>query len=822
MRHASLLALILLASGASVASPALGDPWISGVTPRLVGRGAMAEIVIAPWGHEARELVFYPPTTDASQAVSGTVAGVRCIGTSFDAAKKRLVCQLEIAADCQPGEHPFRVLTDVGLSTMGTFHVAPFRVMDEAESTANSNDTPETALRVDSDVTVRGTLSNSAADDIDCFRIAGRAGERLSIEVEMVSMGDDLRWNPVPEGYDSVVTVLDPFGKKIAANDDSPLNRQDPLLSVRLPMDGDYVVSLRRAMFVPEERAYAIHIGKFARPLVVFPPGGPAGHPLQVQLLGDPLGTVATTVLVPESLGTFPLFGEAPSPLPLRSSPFPNLLEDAAAAETKVPALPVALNGILTHPDETDRFRLTVQKGVPLQVRVWASALGTPVDPRLRLRPIDASGAIGAVELEADDATYQDRDIFGGHGDFPDTFDPSVIWTPRQDGDYLLEISDPRGAGGPTHVYRVEVAAPVNTLHVGLSWEDYKPERPRKTSLSVPRGGRWTVRLSLYPGQGSVITGPLDLLVDGLPPGIKMRTQRLPALQSSWPLTLEADADAPLAASLIRITAQPAEAGMPLITVNQQNLQRVSYSHYPWRNIRVDRFAAAVSEPAGFSVELESPKQPLMRGAELTIPVRIVRQPGCDEPLEIQCELAPAGVGTPPAEIIPSGESQALLTVTAAANASVGSGPLYVMVTTTQSRGGVSGDNVSGAERIRVSSDVVNLEVSEPYVSFSSEPQSVRRGERIAYRWAVKQLRPFAGRASVHMLGLPVGVTAVGPEPTIDQTSSEVLIELEARDEALLGMVNELACNVQFTVDGGDVRLRTGSGRLRIDPRRED
>ncbi|NDH94679.1 MAG: hypothetical protein EBZ13_09165 [Planctomycetia bacterium] len=484
-----------------------------------------------------------------------------------------------MAADCQPGEHPFRVLTAAGISTMGTVLVSPFPVVDEAEAKANSNDTPETALVVEPNVTVRGTLSNSAADDIDCFRVVGKAGQRLSVEVEMVSMGDDLNWNPVPEGYDSVVAILDASGHKIAGNDDSPLNRQDPLVAVKLPADGEYTVVLRRAMFVPQIREYAIHIGSFARPLAPFPAGGPAGSELEVQLLGDPLGTMQSSVTVPQTVGTFPLFGEAPSPLVLRSCPFPNLLEAADADETRVSTLPVAVNGILAKPDETDRYRLTVEKDVPLQVRVWAAALGSPVDPRIRIRPIDAAGEPGAVELEADDASYQDRDIFGGHGDFPDTFDPSVIWTPKQSGDYLLEISDPRGTGGPTHVYRVEIAPPVNTLHVGLSWEDYKPERPRKTSLSIPQGGRWTVNLSLYPGQGSSISGPIDLAVSGLPPGLQALTNQLPSFQKTWPLTLVAEPDAPIAASLIQIEAKPTDAETPLTTINQQNLQRVSYSH---------------------------------------------------------------------------------------------------------------------------------------------------------------------------------------------------------------------------------------------------
>jgi hypothetical protein len=806
---------------------AVADPWIeSGVKPRLVGRGTTCEVVVAPWRHEATEVVFYPPATfapwTAPDSSPDANSGIRCVGTHFDSAKQRLVCKLEVAADCRPGEHPFRVLTAVGLSSMAAVFVSPFPVIDEGETKANTNDTAETALRVEPNVTVRGTLSKSEAADVDCFRVAGKAGERLSVEVDMVKMGDDLQWQPFPEGYDAVVEILDPSGKRIALNDDSPLNRQDPLLSLKLPVDGDYTVVLKRAMFIPHDREYAIHIGRFFRPLAAYPAGGPAGQRLDVQLLGDPLGAVPQSVTVPQTPGTFPHAGEATLSLLLRSSPFPNVLEEPGQAETKAPTMPVAINGILSQPDETDRFRLTVKKGMPLQVRAWSSGLGLPVDPVIKLRPVDASGSMGAAELTGDDATLADRDIFGAQGDFPELFDPSVIWTPKQDGDYVLEVADSRGAGGPTFVYRVEIAPPVNTLHVGLHQEGYWPERPRKTSLSVPRGGRWTVRLSLYAGQGTTIKGPFDLAVEGLPAGVEMLSPRLPAFQSVWPFTLVADADAPLAASFIRVEGRPADGGEPFATVNQQNLLRVRYSHYPWRSIRVDRFAAAVSEPAGFAVELAAPKQPLMRGSELTIPVTIVREPGFDEPLEMQCEFAPPGVGTPPAELIPSGETQANLTLSADANAKLGSAPLYVMVTTTQPRGGQSGGDTSrGSERVRVSSELITLEVAEPFVSFSTEPQSVRRGERVAYRWAVKQLRPFEGQAHVRMLGLPVGITAIGPEPTIDKTSQEVAVELEATDDALLGLVSELKCDVRFTVNGGETRLQTGSGRLRIDPRLE-
>ncbi|MCA9053508.1 MAG: hypothetical protein KDA75_06710, partial [Planctomycetaceae bacterium] len=217
---------------------------------------------------------------------------------------------------------------------------------------------------------------------------------------------------------------------------------------------------------------------------------------------------------------------------------------------------------------------------------------------------------------------------------------------------------------------------------------------------------------------------------------------------------------------------------------------------------------------------------PLMRGSEITIPVLITRQPGFEEPLEMQCEFVPPGVGVSPAEVIPADQSVANLTLSAASSAKLGSSPLYVIASTTQARGGkvdssVKGDTSLGSERVRVSSEVVNIEVVEPYVALASEPQSVRRGTKIAYRWSVKQMRPFEGQARVKMIGLPVGLTAVGPDPTIDRNAAEVAVELEATDDALLGLVSDLKCDVQFAVNGEEIHLRTGSGKLRIDPRLE-
>ena len=96
-----------------------------------------------------------------------------------------------------------------------------------------------------------------------------------------------------------------------------------------------------------------------------------------------------------EATGTFEYYGDAPSPLLMRSSSFPNTLEDAAAAETRVAALPAALNGIVDKPGDVDLWRVSVKKGERYRVRVYAAALGLPLQPKIRIMPVDADGKPG-------------------------------------------------------------------------------------------------------------------------------------------------------------------------------------------------------------------------------------------------------------------------------------------------------------------------------------------------------------------------------------------------------------------------------------------
>jgi hypothetical protein len=88
----------------------------------------------------------------------------------------------------------------------------------------------------------------------------------------------------------------------------------------------------------------------------------------------------------------------------------------------------------------------------------------------------------------------------------------------------------------------------------------------------------------------------------------------------------------------------------------------------------------------------------------------------------------------------------------------------------------------------------------------------------VEYRWTVAPKSPFVGEAVVNLLGLPKGVRAQGQPPQITAADTEVVFQLHASDEALLGLTTGLECEITVHADGQEIRQRSGKGSLRIDP----
>ncbi len=828
-------ALFIVGCVLACAVPAHALKLVESVTPRIGQRGTTVEVSLRGMAlADPREVIFDEPgiRAIAMEPMTKLPNPREYPGFKMDEGVK---CLFEIAPDCVPGEHRFRLRTGTQLSHLATFHVTPFPVCDEEEQKAGKlglNETPGRAQQVPLNVTVRGTINSDGKGDVDVYRVPAKAGERLSVEVDCVRLSEVSFGGAAS---DLAVRVLDANGRVLAANDENALHVQDPVLSVRLPAEvGDHVfVEVARSIFDRNDVVYALHIGGFQRPMAVYPSGGQPGEKLEVKLLGDPMGERSAEVTVPAQPGTFDYFGNAPSALGMRSFAAPNVLEEAGAKETDVPQLPAALNGIISVPGEVDRFRVRVRKGERLRVRAYAAALGTPLDVFLNIRKVGET----QPELSGDDASGRglaDRDIRGPRPRsgtcLKDSFDPSLIWEPKSDGEYLIEVGANDGAG-PTGVYRVEVVPPPDSVFTlfqardGSTWS----EHVGYTGLAVPQGNRWAVNLALPTGQGTVFDGDMEIVARGLPPGVTVSNTRITGKEHAarqaasryglveWPVEFIARADAEPCGAVIHLDVVSLDPSRQLETASMQWFPFLNSSGGDaWRAVKTDRFIMAVTEPAPFSLELEAPSVPLVRGGELVIPVKVKRRHGFEEPIDFVCDSAPLGVTPQPAETIPGNRSEAVLRVTADVTAPLGSGPVMVVAYTRRVVNQHAGHG--GAGELQVAAPLIPLTVAEPYLALSSEPTSVRRSGTVEYRWTVTPKSPFAGEAQVRLLGLPRGVSVREPLPRVTSAAKEVVFHLDASSEALLGPATGLECEITVNASGQEIRQRTGKGSLRIDP----
>jgi len=791
---------------------------IEAVSPRIGQRGTTVEVTLLGVSIEKpREVIFFGPGIRAYDIRTAATPPPQRNLAHGGRIAEAVVCTFEIAADCPLGEHPFRLLTATELTCIGTFHVTAFAVKDENETASNANDTLSTAMDVAANVTVRGVMSSWGRSDVDLYRVMVQAGQHLSVDVESARLAD------VHYGdseYDLALRILDDQGKAIAVNDDNAFQVQDPMLSLLAPRDGHLYVEVSRSVFMGRDTEYCVHIGNHPRPLLAYPPGGPIGNSQAMQLIGDPAGPLEVQLRLPEEEGWFLYAGDGPTSVRIRCRGFPNLLEAVTEEETTVTQIPVALNGIIDRQDDRDRYRLTAKKGEPWLIRTFSAALGSPLDLRLRLFPLGPDGRVGPAEVELDDARLEQRDVFGtayrGGGGRQEILDPSILWEPQADGQYLLEISDSSGSGGPLGIYRIEIEPPVTVVQTLLASRTFDwTESMRVSGMVVPRGNRWTVNVTLPAGQWKSLGCDFDLVAHGLPPGVTMTTPRLKPGTTYWPLQFTAQPSAALGGAVISLEAIPVDRAIEVQTRCQQNVPFINHSGGDaWHAVQVDKYIVGVTDPAPFSLDIEQPTIALVRGGELGIPVRITRHGDFQGPVEFSVGYIHGAIEFPPPTIIPAGQNEGLLTLSAQPSAPLGVSPLVVVGSTMHE----TIDPFLGAGHIRVSSQIVELAVSQPYLELSSQPSSIRRGEQKRFVWSVTQKTPFSGEAHVRLLGLPKGVTVLDPAPRLTKDSTEIAFQIEATDEALLGQVSGLSCEVIVPVDNQQITQRTGRGSLRIDP----
>jgi hypothetical protein len=759
----AICGLTLLTAAISVAA----TPDLQMIEPQGVQRGSEADLELRGARlADSQELFFFSPGV--------TVTSMKVVNP------QQVTVHVKVDKDAPIGENCVRLRTASGLSELRTIYVGPFPIVKSDQKTNLDFAHPQP---VPLNVSVWGIIQ---AEQAQYFSIEAKKGQPITVEVHGMRLGHAL---------DPYVAVLDSKKFELAVSDDTALAMQDPIASFVAPRDDKYIIQVRDSAYGGDGRAqYFLHVGTFPRPTIVYPLGGPAGEDLRVKFFGDLVGPFEQTLKLASSntiREASEIFVERdglvpPSPNFLRVSALPNVLEqepnnDFQHATAASVDLPLALNGIISKPNEVDFFKFKAKKGQPLDVRVHARSLRSPLDSVIVLYNEKGNGI-----ASNDDA---------GHPDSYIRFDPPA------DGTYGLSITDQLHQGGPDFAYRVEITPTKPAL--SLSIPQYSIFSQERWTVPVARGNRYA---TLMRATRSEFGGDVSIAAPSLPDGITMTAPDVANITDVTPVVFEAKPDATIGGKLCELDAKAAD---PKQNVSGHYLQTVELV-YGQNNTMlyktaVDKLAVAVTQEAPFSLHLEQPKVPIVQNGTMEMKVAVQRKADFKGVVSLRFLFSPPGVGAVAGVDVPGDKAETLYPVNTNGNAPLRKWKVCV----------VGFSDVNG--QLWVSSELVDLEVAKPYVAGKIQLSAAEQGRTAQILCKLEQLEPFEGKAKIELLGLPPGVTTQPME--ITSKDEQVTFPITIGEKSPVGNHNGVYCRVTVMKNGEPILHNIARGGvLRIDP----
>ena len=772
---------------------------IQQIEPRGGQRGTSLELTLTGYGlGTARELIFYRPGLAASK-LRPTIHDQE--------GKSTLRVTLAIADDCPLGEHPIRVRSIGGITSLHTFYVGPYPHLVEVDRVT----TFEEPQPLPPNRTLRGSIG--AVGEVDWFSVTLESGQRLAVDFQAVRLAQGL--------FDGHVAIFDPKGRRVAECDDTGLGSQDPLLSILVPAAGVYRVAVRESGYGNEGSykgptgRYLLHVGNFPRPLAVVPAGGRPGEQLTLTFLGDAGGTFTQTIRLPAIadanfgfVGVAPVAGglTSPTPHPLRVSEHDNVIEaepndDWAAMPSSRLPLPLAFNGVIEKNRDVDCFRFQATKGQRWVVQVFARRIRSQLDSVLSIHRVRDKASIQSND---DPSRRKHTSMFRYNTHHAGWYaqDSYLEWTVEETGEHVFRVTDQLKKGGVDFHYRIE--ATLARPHVTM-WVRRNPPYWRATpgqSISVPRGNRYATMLS-YRHRGC----PADtrLRPARLPVGVNARStpltgRRVTTYGAAVPIVFEAEPDAPLGGVLTRFLAESPGGTRAIGTTYEQSVYYgLNPPNYCFYGVDNDRLAVGVCEEFPVRLWLVEPATPLVQEGELVLRIATLRDPKFMPPIRLELLYRPPGIAANQSRPVPPGAAVVEIPLEADRSAPTGSWPLVVVArTASQLHGG------------GVSTQVVPLDVIPPYVDVVIDRTVARPGRTTMLVVRIEQKVEFTGTATIELMGLPEGATA--SPVTFSSDDEKATFEVRLAADVSEGTHRTLFCRVTVPRQGGGVVHKLGRG----------
>jgi len=415
-------------------------------------------------------------------------------GLTATAEKDKGKLKVEIAADAVPGTYWLRLYNADGASVLRPFIVGTLAEVAESET----NDLPEKPQVVEPRIVINGKLAKSG--DVDGYRVELKQGQSLVASV----IANTTLGAPLDAALQVCELVEHGRTEAFVALQNHDAVGLDPLVAFTAPHDGPYLVRLFAIPATPDSSVrfaggedYLYRLTLTTGPYIDHALPLAAGNAeTTVQLGGWNLGEIASAIVPPLTADS-----------DLLSPPDGGLAwawhRDAAGA-FGLPRMTNTLGGCLETTGAVHTHSFPASKNQKIRIRVAAKALGFPTDPVIAV--IDAAGKVLA---EADDSGRDDRD-------------PTLDFTPSEDGQYAVRIRDLARRGGVRMCYRLTIEPVTPDFSLSLAADSFVLEKGKPLEISVNVAAR------------DGFKEPIEISAIGLPPGV-----------TAEPLKFEPSGDAP-------------------------------------------------------------------------------------------------------------------------------------------------------------------------------------------------------------------------------------------------------------------------------------
>ena len=441
--------------------------------------------------------------------------------------------KVAIAADAEPGDREIRLVSSNAISNPLRFCVGTLPEVSRAAAKPANPDldkyleriggapaltgTPKHEAQVQLPVTINGQIMPGGVDRYHFFALAG---QQLIISVSARVLIPYLA-DAVPGWFEATVTLLDAKGEEVASAERYRF-KPDPVLHFAVPHDGQYTVEIHDSVFRGrEDFVYRVTLGELPFITSIFPLGGRVGEKTDVALTGWNLTetnlTMDNTAARPDVIT---LSAKAFNSVPFAVDDLPECVAASGnhSAETaQSVALPVIINGRISHPGEAEVFKFEGHAGQRIVAEVSARRLDSPLDSYLWLT--DATGQ----QLAFND-DYEDK------GTGLNTFhaDSYLTNTLPANGTYFLHIRDTEGQGGPDFTYRLRLSEPRPDFAL----------RVVPSSVSLRTG--MSASLTVYALRRDGFTNAITLNLKNAPPGFALSGATIGTNQDKAQFTLKA------------------------------------------------------------------------------------------------------------------------------------------------------------------------------------------------------------------------------------------------------------------------------------------